>query len=146
MSILCHISFFLIHVCIIFFISLFRIVAEKNETYKSYIAYVKTLLNDKKLKDCDIVGLLGVLYDRMTSECFAPFGRGESTLPEDAEQICLEYIDYAREHNSDEYCLNVIEKVTRRYHRNSTLCILKLQQLERMGKDVQEVTDFHVLS
>ncbi|XP_077301464.1 spliceosome associated factor 3, U4/U6 recycling protein-like [Arctopsyche grandis] len=64
-------------------------------------------------------------------------------LPSNAEKFCLEYVDYAREYGSDEYCLNVIEKVIRRYHRNSTLWMLKLQELERLGRDFKEIkTEF----
>ncbi|XP_077291056.1 spliceosome associated factor 3, U4/U6 recycling protein-like [Arctopsyche grandis] len=120
-----------------------KVVSQKNETYLSYISYVKSLSGDDTLKDCDIISLLGVLYDRITSECFAPCCRGEAMLPSNAEKFCLEYVDYAREYGSDEYCLNVIEKVIRRYHRNSTLWMLKLQELERLGRDFKEIkTEF----
>lgn len=85
------------------------------------------------------MNLLSVLYDRVTSECLAPSCRGESELPKSAEKISIEYVEHAREYGSDEYCFNVIEKVVRRCHRKSSLWILKLRQMERMGKDFKNV-------
>lgn len=84
--------------------------------------------------------LVTVLYDRATSDCAAAMCRLDPTPSPDCDDLCEAYVEFAREHSTDEQCLKVIEKVIKRCPKNHSLWMTKLHHIERMGHDLEKVS------
>ncbi|XP_063833323.1 uncharacterized protein LOC135082457 [Ostrinia nubilalis] len=104
---------------------------EKFKIYVEYIGLVEELAHDKKYGDCDIDGILKVLYDRATTECITVSG---------VHSLLKAYVRHVRACASRASYCRILDACSRRCPRRHTFWSLKIRYAEQESVPAAEVS------
>ncbi|GBP39343.1 Squamous cell carcinoma antigen recognized by T-cells 3 [Eumeta japonica] len=104
---------------------------EKCDVYQEYISMVKQLAEDSdKYGECDVNGILKVLYERSTSDCLTT---------ERCYDLCAAFIEHVHAHSSRSSYKRAVEACTRRQPHVHKFWTSAMRQAEKDGKEFDEI-------